>query len=167
MSVLVLAPSAIATTSATNPFTDLPIEGTVNDTSFTEGILDITHFIVRNGDLFAVGRLTIPDTNVRDATIELSVGLPASDSFNEQVCDIFTLMLGPLHLDLLGLVIDLGEVNLTITDEAGPGNLLGNLLCALAGLLDNGLLLNLVVGLLNLLIDVFEQLGLWPRLTHS
>jgi hypothetical protein len=104
--------------------------------------------------------LTIPDTNVRNATVELPVGLPTSDSFNEQVCDILTLMLGPLRLDLLGLVIDLDQVNLTITAEAGPGNLLGNLLCALAGLLDNGLSLNLVADLLNLLIDVFEQLWL-------
>ena len=46
-------------------------------------------------------------------------------------------MLGPLHLDLLGLVIDLNQVILNITAEPGPGNLLGNLLCAIVGLLDN------------------------------
>ncbi len=32
-----------------------------------------------------------------------------------------------------------------ITAEAGPGNLLGNLLCAIAGLLDPGLDLNNVI----------------------
>ena len=53
------------------------------------------------------------------------------------VCDILTLDLGPLHLDVLGLVIDLDEVHLNITAQRGPGNLLGNLLCALVGLLDN------------------------------
>jgi hypothetical protein len=51
-------------------------------------------------------------------------------------CDILTLVLGPLHLDLLGLVVDLNQVVLTITGETGAGNLLGNLLCAIAGLLD-------------------------------
>ncbi|HET8541068.1 MAG TPA: hypothetical protein VFL83_14435 [Anaeromyxobacter sp.] len=51
-------------------------------------------------------------------------------------CDILTLVLGPLHLDLLGLVVDLNQVVLTLTGETGSGNLLGNLLCAVAGLLD-------------------------------
>ena len=53
-------------------------------------------------------------------------------------CDVLDLVLGPLHLDLLGLVVDLNQVHLQITAEQGPGNLLGNLLCAVAGLLDNG-----------------------------
>ena len=45
-------------------------------------------------------------------------------------CQILDLVLGPLHLDLLGLVVDLNQVHLTITAERGPGNLLGNLLCS-------------------------------------
>ena len=52
------------------------------------------------------------------------------------VCDILTLDIGAIHLDLLGLVVDLAPVNLDITAVSGPGNLLGNLLCAVAGLLD-------------------------------
>jgi hypothetical protein len=44
--------------------------------------------------------------------------------------------LGPLHLDLLGLVVDLDEVHLNLYAVPGAGNLLGNLLCALVGLLD-------------------------------
>jgi hypothetical protein len=52
-------------------------------------------------------------------------------------CTILDLTLGPLHLDLLGLVVDLNQVHLTITAQNGPGNLLGNLLCAVAHLLDN------------------------------
>ncbi len=51
-------------------------------------------------------------------------------------CGILLLDLGPLHLDLLGLVVDLNEVILNITAESGANNLLGNLLCALTGLLD-------------------------------
>jgi hypothetical protein len=51
-------------------------------------------------------------------------------------CDILNLDLGPLHLDLLGLVVDLNEVVLTITGATGAGNLLGSLLCAITGLLN-------------------------------
>jgi len=50
-------------------------------------------------------------------------------------CDILNLVLGPLHLDLLGLVIDLNQVILNITGATGAGNLLGNLLCGLFGVL--------------------------------
>ena len=53
-------------------------------------------------------------------------------------CQILDLILGPLHLDLLGLVVDLygqtksDPVQVTITGEQGHG-LLGDLLCSLAG----------------------------------
>ena len=46
-------------------------------------------------------------------------------------------MLGPLDLNLLGLEVHLDRVVLDIGAEPGPGNLLGNLLCAVAGLLEN------------------------------
>src|SRR3954463_15361995 len=54
-------------------------------------------------------------------------------------CSILNLILGPLHLNVLGLVIDLNQVVLNITGQTGVGELLGNLLCGLAGLLDPGL----------------------------
>jgi hypothetical protein len=56
-------------------------------------------------------------------------------------CAILSLVLGPLHLDVLGLVIDLNRVVLNIVGQTGAGNLLGNLLCALTGILDGGLVL--------------------------
>jgi hypothetical protein len=56
-------------------------------------------------------------------------------------CAILGLVLGPLHLDVLGLVVDLNRVVLNITGQTGPGNLLGNLLCALTGILDGGLII--------------------------
>jgi hypothetical protein len=46
-------------------------------------------------------------------------------------CAILDLVLGPLHLDLLGLIVDLNQVHLTIT--ANPaGGILGRLLCGVA-----------------------------------
>lgn len=53
-------------------------------------------------------------------------------------CDILNLVLGPLDLDLLGLQVHLDKVVLKIDAAPGAGNLLGNLLCAVAGLLDGG-----------------------------
>jgi hypothetical protein len=47
------------------------------------------------------------------------------------VCNVLELTLGPLHLELLGLVVDLNKVHLTIT--ANPtGGVLGSLFCGLA-----------------------------------
>jgi hypothetical protein len=67
-------------------------------------------------------------------------------------CNILHLDLGPLSLNLLGLQIDLSEIVLDITAQAGAGNLLGNLLCSVANLLNNptGLadLLNRILALL-------------------
>ena len=38
--------------------------------------------------------------------------------------------------DLLGLTVDLSQIELDIDAQRGSGNLLGNLLCAVVGLLD-------------------------------
>lgn len=54
-------------------------------------------------------------------------------------CDILHLVLAPLDLDLLGLQVHLDRVVLDIVAVSGAGNLLGNLLCAVTGLLDPGL----------------------------
>jgi hypothetical protein len=77
-------------------------------------------------------------------------------------CDILTLVLGPLHLDLLGLVVDLNQINLEITAQQGSGNLLGNLLCAVAGLLDPnggfGGALTQIAGLLSQIVNILNNI---------
>jgi|SRR3954447_14157805 len=75
-------------------------------------------------------------------------------------CNILNLVLGPLHLNLLGLVIDLNQVILNITAQPGDGNLLGNLLCAVAGLLDGtplSGLLGQISTLLNSILAILNQ----------
>ncbi len=74
----------------------------------------------------------------------------------QATCGILLLDLGPLHLDLLGLVVDLNEVVLDITAQSGANNLLGNLLCALTGLLD---LPGAIAGIINLLDSINNLLG--------
>jgi hypothetical protein len=66
-------------------------------------------------------------------------------------CEILDLVLGPLDLNLLGLQVHLDRVHLNITAVPGAGELLGNLLCAVAGLLDSSQLGNLGAVLTNLL----------------
>lgn len=74
-------------------------------------------------------------------------------------CDVLNLDLRPISLDLLGLQVDLSRVVLNVVAQSGAGNLLGNLLCAVVGLLDGGLagalgrltnLLNQILGALRL-----------------
>jgi hypothetical protein len=60
-------------------------------------------------------------------------------------CPILNLHLGPIHLNLLGLVVDTSEICLAITAEHGSGNLLGNLLCSIAHLLDTGVPLGTIL----------------------
>jgi len=77
-------------------------------------------------------------------------------------CQILDLDIGAIHLDLLGLVVDLAPIHLDITAQQGPGNLLGNLLCALAGLLDpntGGALGGLLTAIQNLLNQINAILG--------
>lgn len=67
-----------------------------------------------------------------------SESLPASAAQAQQSCQVLQLVLGPLHLDLLGLVVDLygkhpsDAVVVTINGIPSQG-LLGQLLCGVAG----------------------------------
>ena len=73
-------------------------------------------------------------------------------------CQILNLVLGPLDLNLLGLAVHLNQVVLDIAAVPGAGNLLGNLLCAVANLL-NGLNLNLLgTALTNVLTQLLNNL---------
>lgn len=56
------------------------------------------------------------------------------------------------------LVVHLDQVVLDITAEQGPGNLLGNLLRAVAGLLDNGGPLQGIARLLNQILAIIGGL---------
>jgi hypothetical protein len=46
-------------------------------------------------------------------------------------CSVLHLVLGPLHLDLLGLIVDLNKIVLDI--DAIPGTTIGDLFCSLVG----------------------------------
>jgi hypothetical protein len=116
-----------------------PIPCTIAGTPST-CTLTVTGFQVVNGVLTAAGTVT-----GGGVTIPFS-GVPVQAS---GTCQILDLTLGPLHLDLLGLVVDLNQVHLTITAQSGSGQLLGNLLCAVSHLLDSSANPTALANLLN------------------
>jgi hypothetical protein len=63
--------------------------------------------------------------------LSFTAGLRATTSAVGPTCPILNLVLGPLHLDLLGLVVDLNQVHLTINADPA-GGVLGSLFCGLA-----------------------------------
>ncbi|SCG52020.1 hypothetical protein [Micromonospora inositola] len=148
-----VAPAAsTVSTPVTGSFTDA-----LGGAGTFAGTFTPTRFVNQNGQLAAVGTLTGTLTNpagtpLGAVTQQVTVPVQVSGT-----CDILNLDLGPLDLNLLGLQVHLDEVVLDITAQQGPGNLLGNLLCAVAGLLDNtggaGGALNGLVALLNRILS--------------
>ena len=147
------APTASAALSVpvTGSFTDA-----LGGTGTFVGTFTPDRFAVRNGGLAAVGTLTGTLTDSLGnviGTVTKNITLPVTNISGS--CQILHLELGPLDLDLLGLQVHLDQVVLDITAQSGAGNLLGNLLCAVAGLLDNG---GPLTGIARLLNQILGQL---------
>ena len=127
----------------------IPINFTSPNGTFT-GVFNLTRFVVRNGQVAAVGTLTGTVTNAAGATIgAIARNITLSLITIRATCDILHLELGPIDLDLLGLVVHVDKIVIDIDAQSGPGNLLGNLLCAVANLLNTNGPLAALVNLLN------------------
>ena len=132
------------------------LQGQQSVGELTDGSVTITRLQERGGQLVASGTLT-----------GTALGQPVTQQFtdvplalvdpNGGACDILNLDLGPIDLDLLGLVVDLAPVSLDVTALPGPNNLLGNLLCAVTGLLDQDPTGGLG-GVLNQLLSIINRL---------
>jgi hypothetical protein len=138
-SVLALAPVA----SAASPTATLGnLTGTTATGGTFTGTLSNVQFVNRSGVVTLVGNLTGTLTNavgdVVGTVTNQAISVPVTGAAGAGGCTILDLTLGPLHLDLLGLVVDLNQVHLTITEHTGNGQLLGNLLCGLANALNGG-----------------------------
>ena len=127
---------------------------TLGETGTFSGTAQITSFATdAAGDVVANVQVT-GSAVVSGVTTAVSELVVVPIVFGE--CPILALDIGAIHLDLLGLVVDLAPVSLDIVAEAGPGNLLGNLLCAVAHLLDGP---GAIIALLNLLDLINDILG--------
>jgi len=169
-SAAVTTPSHTTTTAAAATSAPGQLISTVTGTftnsdgtgTFT-GTFTPRKFSVVNGVLEATGVLkgTLTDA---DGTQIGTVDRTVTDTVNTGgtsaaplACSILNLTLGPLNLNLLGLVVTLNQVHLTITAVPGVGNLLGNLLCDITNLLNSGGSLSTISVLLNV---VLAALGL-------
>ena len=150
------AMSAPARAAQTNPFANIPVVGSIVGGGTFSGVLNVTQFIARGGVLYAVGTLTgtlTSATGVVSQIINFPINLPLT-STQGTTCQVLHLELGPLDLNLLGLVVHLDKVVLDIDAQSGPGNLLGNLLCAVANLLNGNASQNAIANLLNRLLGL-------------
>ena len=149
------------------------VKGKTSEGGKVTGSFTPTRFVERDGVLYAKGFLQgkITDADGSTTTFSGIKKMPVK-SINGQsttdartanraaACDILNLVLGPLDLNILGLQVSLQRVVLDIVAVAGAGQLLGNLLCAVAGLLDGGPLAGLLGQLSTLLNQILAALNL-------
>ena len=109
-----------------HPVLQSTLTGTLKDANGkTKSVNEAVHLVV---------------TNLRSgSSSSLSTMSVGNQPSLQASCSILTLDVGAIHLNLLGLVVNLSPIHLTITGQTGPGNLLGNLLCGIAGLANGGL----------------------------
>lgn len=160
LAALVAAFALTAATASAAPPSAGPITTPITSTQSggaLAGVFTITSFATNAaGQLVANGTFTGTYTDATGAVQQITTAASSvvTNASTGGGCQVLDLVLGPLHLDLLGLNVDLNQVHLNITAQPGPGNLLGNLLCAVTHLLDNNStggvqnLLNLLNGLL-------------------
>jgi hypothetical protein len=163
------AGSAAAQTSTAQPLTKVvPMTGTAKNGKKFKGTFTIDRF-ARSGDtLYAVGTLKgkLKNRKVtrRDVRIPAAV---ASGAQAAQIppttgaCQILSLTLQPLDLNLLGLRVRTSRIDLLIEGVPGPGQLLGNLLCGILGILDPPTVANTPLGQLTQILNAL--LALSPR----
>jgi hypothetical protein len=143
------------------------------------GTYTIDRFTTRNGKLVAVGTLRgtmrksgatlrVTRKNVRMPAAVAGAG-PAAQSSQlppppgGNSCQILNLVLGPINLNLLGLIVRTNQIELRIDAQRGDGNLLGNLLCAITGILNpSGALAPLTQAINNLASALNALLALVP-----
>ena len=140
------------------------VTGTAKNGKKFTGTYTIDRFISRGSRVLAVGTLKgrLKNRRVHRSGVRIPVSGFADQGAAQGaqlVCRILTLTLGPLDLNVLGLRIQLNQVNLRITAIPG-GGLLGDLLCGLANLLNPPALVgNDLAAVLNSLLALVPRTG--------
>ena len=173
---LLVAPALAGaeTTTHGTSLTGAPVTGVAQNGKAFAGHFTVTQFVTRAGKTYAVGVLTgrIGSRSISARTVSMpaavapaGTGGPAAPAIRRAhtaaMCPVLHLDLGPLTLNLLGLNVHLNEVVRDITAQSGPGNLLGNLVCSVANLLNPG---TLPVGQVTGLLNILQQLINTPAL---
>ena len=177
-----VALGAAGTASAAQQPAATPLTKTVElqGTKHFQGTYAIKRFAARGGELVAIGNVRgtmrkggktkrVSRKNVAMPAQLLGAGQAPGASASQLppipgACEILNLVLGPINLDLLGLVVRTNRINLRIDAVPGPGNLLGNLLCGLTGILNPTSALGQLSGSINNLAAALNALvALVPR----
>jgi hypothetical protein len=133
---------ASAQTSSTQTFNKVvKVTGTAKNGKKLKANYTISRFIAKGNQTEAVGTLkgTIGKTHFTKRNVKLPVAPDAGSAQSAQVtpsCQILDLVINPINLNLLGLVVHTDTIHLNITAVPGAGNLLGNLLCGIVGILN-------------------------------
>jgi hypothetical protein len=153
---LAFASSGVAARPASAPALAVPVSTTDPTGTFT-GTFTITQFIAQNGQVAAVGTLAGIVTNTVTGAVTAitqDVVVPLLGGASTGSCSVLHLELGPLDLNLLGVAVHLDKVVLDVSAQSGPGNLLGNLVCAVSHLLDSNATATAIAGVLNNLLGL-------------
>ena len=144
----------------------VPVVGTTSSGGTFTGTATITGFMVSGQNVVATGTISglINGTQSVVVSFAAPVALPSPTGATPNVqaaaaCQILNLVLGPINLNVLGLVISIpNPVVLNITAVPGAGNLLGNLLCDVANLLNGGGALQQIASDLNQILSILNGL---------
>jgi hypothetical protein len=140
----------------------IPISERDGDKRF-RGQLSVLEFKQVGQEIVAVAKLTGTVTEDGDKKrvsrkINVPVSLPGVAELQAQAtCEILDLVLGPIDLRLLGLRLQVNQIHIRLTATQG-GGLLGDLLCAIANLLNGGNVLGQLTQIVNLLNQILAAL---------
>jgi hypothetical protein len=102
------ARTAAATTQASS-FKNIPVTGTAKNGKRFTGRFTVSQFVTRGGKTFALGTLTgrLGNRSIKPRQVAMPASLPSAlpgAARVSAVCPVLHLDLGPLNLNLLGLV---------------------------------------------------------------
>ena len=141
---------AAAQTSGTPLTKTVDMTGTAKNGKKFTGTYTIDRFTQSGGKVFAVGTLKgkLKGRSVKRSNVRIPAALARHEAAGAaqipgappnplpNACQILDLELQPITLDLLGLLVRTSRIEVLIEAVPGAGNLLGNLLCGITGILD-------------------------------
>jgi hypothetical protein len=142
IAALAFAATATGSGSATQSRARIAATGSTQQIGMMNVRFTIQRFVKRGRHLYAVGttfakftpvasRSDLPIATTSKRFVSRVIAVKGLDSA-QRICPVLELTLGPTHLNLLGLIVDLSTVHLTITADS-EGGILGRLFCSIGG----------------------------------
>lgn len=148
-----------ATPAPSTTLTNVPLTDAAGNVigSFT-GTATLSSVSTAGGSL--IGNLLLNGTAiVNGVTTAVTNAIGTGALATTGTCPVLNLDVGQIHLNLLGLDVSLSAISLDIVAQSGPGQLLGNLLCAVVHLLDGPTAGGVSTALTNLINTINGLLG--------